>query len=140
METHRLWQQGYRTRNREILVKKQRAYSKTLEAREKRRHYVLSNPIRLLLSEARKRAKKKNLKFNLTVVDLKIPDVCPVLGIPIILRGPRANWPSLDRYVPGLGYVVGNVYVISHRANLLKNDATIDEVEKILQYMRDHHG
>jgi len=46
--------------------------------------------------------------------------------------------PSLDRVVPNLGYVKGNVHVISWRANSLKKNATIEELEKIIQYMKEH--
>ena len=40
--------------------------------------------------------------------------------------------PSLDRIVPELGYVKGNIRVISNRANHLKSDATLEEHRKIL--------
>lgn len=138
-ETHRISQQGYRARNRERLVEKQKAYSKTPEGRAKREAYTRRNPIRFLLAEARKRVKEKGLPFCLTVSDIVIPAFCPVLGIPIISGGDRNNWPSLDRHVPELGYVVGNVFVISYRANRLKNDATFEEVEKLFRYMKDRH-
>jgi hypothetical protein len=43
--------------------------------------------------------------------------------------------PSLDRIVPKLGYTVGNVCVISQRANILKRDATPDELYAVANYM-----
>ena len=46
------------------------------------------------------------------------------------------NSPSLDRIRLELGYVKGNVRVISGRANLLKNDATIEELEAVLGDMK----
>ena len=57
-----------------------------------------------------------------------IPDVCPVLGIPLDQdpkgKGERSdNSPSLDKFIPSLGYVKGNIHIISWRANHLKNDA-----------------
>ena len=81
--------------------------------------------------------------FNLTEEDIKFPDICPVLGIPVILEqidGPRKrtdNTPSLDRIIPELGYVKGNVEMISWRANRLKNDAKLYEIELLLRYMKD---
>jgi hypothetical protein len=89
---------------------------------------------------AKTRAKTKNLPFNLTVDDVNIPPICPVLGIPLIRskRGFAANSPSLDRIKPDKGYVKGNVQVISFKANRIKNDATIEEMEKVLAYMRLH--
>ena len=44
--------------------------------------------------------------------------------------------PSLDRIDGAKGYVKGNVRVISHRANMLKNDATIEELELVLKDLR----
>lgn len=39
---------------------------------------------------------------------------------------------SLDRIIPGKGYVVGNVRIISWRANQLKSNGTVEEFEKII--------
>lgn len=50
--------------------------------------------------------------------------------------GPAPDSPSLDRVIPELGYVPGNVIVISWRANNLKRDATIEELEAVIAYMR----
>lgn len=99
-----------------------------------------NSPERQILWSARARAKKRGLKFNLTVEDVVIPDACPVLGIPIIhylgngdgARRPES--PSLDRINNDLGYVKGNVIVISWRANRLKNDATLEELRAIVGF------
>jgi hypothetical protein len=98
----------------------------------------LSRPEKYLLHGARKRAKDKGLPFNLTVDDVRIPAVCPVLGVPLEpgSRQQKDRAPSLDRFIPALGYVRGNVRVISWRANSLKADGTIEEFERILAYMR----
>jgi hypothetical protein len=37
--------------------------------------------------------------------------------------------------VPSLGYVPGNIRVISMRANRIKTDATADELRAVLRYM-----
>lgn len=93
---------------------------------------------RLSLYEgAKRRAKLDGLPFNITLDDIVIPDVCPVLGIPLIpgLPANSPNLPSLDRFVPELGYVPGNVTVMSIRANSLKKNATISEVRSLLEWM-----
>ena len=87
------------------------------------------------------RAKKLGIPYSLKHGDVAIPDVCPVLGIKLVVnRGGRKGYhpdsPSLDRIVPELGYVPGNVRVISARANLLKNDATVSELEAVLTDLR----
>ena len=72
-----------------------------------------------------------------------LPDFCEVLGFPLVYDGrgrkrPHPDSPSLDRLIPSLGYVNSNVRVISHRANLLKSNATPDEMWKVLAYMETH--
>ena len=108
-----------------------------------------SNPaqIRLgmLINNSRIRAKAKGIPFSLTKEDIVIPEVCPILGIPFSYppaghRGPWDYSPSLDRIEPSLGYVSGNINVISFRANRLRNDATLAELELILTYVRSIHG
>jgi hypothetical protein len=98
------------------------------------------HPVKYLLKNARDRAEKKNLPFNLTEADIIIPDVCPVFGIPIKIGATleeRDNSPSLDRIIPQLGYVRGNVKVISFKANSLKRDGSIEDFEKIIEYIKE---
>lgn len=90
-----------------------------------------------MLSRARQRAKKKGIPFDLDIDDIFIPENCPILGIPLRLnKGGRSGYfddsPSLDRINPTYGYTKGNVRVISSRANRLKSDATIAEIEAVL--------
>ena len=90
---------------------------------------------------ARYRAKKKGLPFNLTLDYVKEiwPDdnKCRVFGTPFV-RGKGTQCPtspSIDRIEPAKGYTIGNVQVISRRANLIKNDATAAEVMVVAQYL-----
>lgn len=95
-----------------------------------------------MLHSAKTRAKNKNLPFSLTISDIVIPDVCPVLGIKLERAVGKGNHmyndasPTLDRIVPELGYVPENVAVISWRANKLKGDGSLDELEKIVSWLR----
>lgn len=89
----------------------------------------------ILLSNAKSRAKKENLPFNLTIDDVVIPEHCPVLGIPLSRGGDKDDSPSIDRIVPELGYVRGNIAVISYRANRIKNNATPDELRRIADWV-----
>lgn len=63
---------------------------------------------------------------------------CPILGIPISLRvnvkSPRKA--HLDRLDPKLGYTKGNVNWISRRANRIKQDGSLQEIEAIAKWMR----
>lgn len=88
-----------------------------------------SNIVRAMLQAAKARAKQKGLLFTITEADITVPDACPLLGIPLAAsreaRTPGS--PSLDRKDARKGYVPGNVWVISYRANRIKNDATVAE-------------
>lgn len=113
---------AYREANRD----KQRAYN---------RSYVALN--RRMLKSAQYRAEQEGLPFNLDESDVVVPSHCPVLGIPLQRcrgRGFNPNSPSLDKIVPELGYVKGNVRVISLRANALKKDATPAELRAVADY------
>jgi len=95
----------------------------------------------MLLKNARARAKKLGIPFDLTEADLEIPENCPVLGLKLQINRKTdglAHYtsPSLDRLIPGLGYVKGNVAVISNRANGIKREGTAREHELIAQWMR----
>ena len=86
--------------------------------------------------DARKRALKFNLPFDITPEDIVVPECCPIFGTPFVARGgKRMLRPTLDRIKPSRGYVRGNIAVISFRANFLKRDATLDELSKIIKYI-----
>lgn len=93
---------------------------------------------RSILRRAKKRAAYQNLPFNLTLDDIQIPKACPIFGIPLKVNAGRYgnDSPSLDKIIPDLGYVSGNVIVISQRANILKRDATLEELEKLVRGLR----
>lgn len=96
----------------------------------------------LLVANAKYRAKKRGIEFTIAAIDLEMPSHCPVLGIPIEHGNGDQSYsardcaPSLDRLDNSKGYVPGNVRVISWRANRLKSDGTIAELEAILKYMK----
>ena len=83
-----------------------------------------------MFHKAMSRAKEQNVPFNITLDDIVIPSLCPLLDIPLSVGKKNScdNSPTLDRLVPSLGYVKGNVMVISNKANRIKNNATIDEL------------
>lgn len=92
----------------------------------------------VLLSNARARARRKGVAFTISLADVHVPELCPVLGLKL-----RPNWrrsednsPTLDRIRPGLGYVPGNVLVISHKANTIKAHATPAELERVAGFFR----
>lgn len=99
---------------------------------------------RNMIDNAKRRAIDKDLDFNLDIDYLEsiAPDICPVLNIPLDyysssgIQGRNPYGPSLDRFDNSKGYTKDNVRIISWRANSLKSDATIAEIEAILTYMK----
>jgi hypothetical protein len=63
--------------------------------------------------------------------------VCPVLGIPLKRNtGPVGrNSYTVDQIIPGIGYVLGNIQVISFRANAMKQDASPEELIRFADWV-----
>lgn len=91
-----------------------------------------------LINSARGRAKKKNIEFSITIADVNIPTHCPILGYELKMNDGRHKYNSysLDRIDNSKGYVPGNIHVISFRANTMKGDASLEELEKLVQYLK----
>ena len=104
----------------------------------RQKKYYAENPARVLWYSARTRAKKLGMPCTLKMDEIKVPEFCPLLGIALSQGDGKmhANSPTLDRINPKLGYVPGNVWVISQRANLIKNDATLLELELLVEKLR----
>jgi hypothetical protein len=100
-----------------------------------RKRARFENLSKYLWVAAKYRAKKRGVKFSITVADVVVPERCPVLGIPMDSRD-RNHAPSIDEVVQGFGYVKGNVAVISGRANRIKSDATLEVLQAVEAYVR----
>ncbi len=130
--------------NKERLREQQKKWYKERSGRGKEwaDNRKFNNPTSLLFNNAKSRAKVRGIEFTITIDDVVIPDVCPVLGIPLFFResvGDRSrndNNPSIDRIDSNIGYVKGNIVVMSWRANHLKNDGTLDEFKKLVKFLR----
>ena len=99
--------------------------------------------LQLMFNNARIRAHRDGVPFALERGDITIPDLCPVFGVPFELpngNGPGDYSPSLDRIKPELGYIVGNIRVISYKANRLRNNGTEAELTQVLAYVRSLNG
>lgn len=88
-----------------------------------------------MLQGARRRARDGGFACTITLGDIAVPEFCPLLGLKLELSTGKAASasPSLDKIRPELGYVPGNVWVISHRANELKRDATLQELQMLTE-------
>jgi len=90
-----------------------------------------------LLEAAQARAALKRMSLDITLDDIEVPQYCPVLGMALQINTRKAqdNSPSLDRIDSSLGYVKGNVQVISKKANVMKSNASREELLKFANWI-----
>lgn len=120
-----------------------RRYREDPEFREgwKRRvsDYYREDYRRGMLRRAKCVSKQQGLPCNLeSIEDIPYVTHCPIFGVELVMgSGTNHKWsPSLDKIVPSKGYVKGNVVVVSLRANMLKSDASINELEAIYKFYK----
>jgi len=102
-----------------------------------------NNPEKAMIQRVRARARLKGYEFNLELTDIMIPKVCPIIAIDInkkVTGKPRDDSPSLDRIDNTKGYIKGNVMVISHKANAMKQNATPEQLIKFAQWVLLTYG
>lgn len=97
---------------------------------------------RAALASARQRAKKRGVPFKINVEYLRalVVPVCPALGVELVYSattggGPIRHSASVDCIRPDLGYVPGNVMIVSHKANSIKSDATLQELRAVAAWV-----
>lgn len=105
--------------------------------------YAIRARVTRTLSVTKSYCLKNNIPYDITVDDLyPLPLTCPVLGVALNWmsegKGSPNDCPSIDRLEPAKGYTKGNVRIISQKANRLKSNASTDELEAILRYMKEH--
>ena len=115
-------------------------------SKEKRKEYFREwkslNREKDIFSLAKHRAKSKKIEFNIELSDIVIPELCPVLGLPLktTIDGNRDLSPSLDRIDNTKGYIKGNIQVISFKANNMKCTANKNELIKFANWVRNIYG
>lgn len=111
-------------------------------ARRRARRLTPAGWAKQAIWRATKNAKALNIPFDLTVEDIVIPFLCPVLGVALEIseHALASNSPTLDRRIPELGYVRGNVAVISWAANKIKGEHSDPTLfERVAAYLRSIH-
>jgi hypothetical protein len=114
----------YRQLQRDYRLRKAGAVADSLHK------YRLERPAYTMWLGARRRARENGLEFSISASDIVVQDICPALGISMfVTRGKRTdNSPTLDRIDNAKGYILGNIIVVSWRANRIKSDATPQEL------------
>mgnify|MGYP003629029484 FL=1 len=136
-ETKRKWYANLTEEQKQRIIKSHRISRANMTEEQKEKFARLQ-----AILSAKKRAKKHRVPFSITLdyINEIWPDdnKCPVLGIPFV-RGSigkkNGTSPNLDRIVPADGYTIGNIKVMSGRANRIKSDATAAEVMIVAQYL-----
>jgi hypothetical protein len=100
------------------------------------RNWKEKNRNRDQFNQTKSRCNQRGILFNIKYEDIIWPEFCPILHIPLD-RSDRDHAPSMDRLYPEFGYTEGNVFVISNRANRMKQDCTIQDLEAIIKYIKD---
>ena len=110
----------------------------TDEAREYNKSWRQKNPVKYLLHQAKYRAKRRGVEFDIKAEDIDVPLVCPIYNIELKFSDSSRddNSYSIDRVDNTKGYVKGNVRVISWKANQRKGDLSVEEAETLLNYMK----
>lgn len=141
MARYRASEKGRKTRARYYATEETKAKGRELSATWRE-----ANPLKFMLARAKSRAKEKGFAFNLTVEDFPIlPDKCPVLGLSLKYTDANAKMgdpciATFDRVDNSKGYVRGNVAIVSLRANRLKHNATLKELEALVLWLQTVGG
>lgn len=128
VEERRTYARKYYASNKDKIRTLHRKHADKYRKAEFRRF----NVTKYLLYSARRRAKAKGLPFDIELCDLTIPLACPLLGMPLLSnhggKKHAPNSPTVDRIIPELGYVKGNVRVVSFLGNVMKRNATPEQL------------
>lgn len=97
------------------------------------------NPKKAHYCSLRQNAKRKGVPFDLELNDINYPECCPILGIPLVRntgdKSAKENSPSVDRIDPSKGYTKDNIQIISAKANVMKNNATKEELLRFAEWV-----
>jgi len=90
---------------------------------------------KMILTHCASRSCSQRIEFRITPNDLVLPERCPFLGVILNYSVTRSrdgdskdDWATIDRVDGSKGYVPGNVQIISHLANRMKNSASVEQL------------
>lgn len=109
---------------------------------KRRRNKAEANPAFHMFWNRKRLAQVEGIPFTITMDDIVVPEFCPVLGIRLVpgCKVIHDASPTLDRIIPELGYVPGNIVVMSRRANRLKNNASLTELVALGRWAENVSG
>jgi hypothetical protein len=129
--------------NRERSISQSQAWrlANPERARQNNKTWQKNNWESMAMSRCKARAKKKGIPFDMSKSDLldskgNLPEFCPVfphIKLDYSSGQDRRLWASVDRKTPNLGYIKGNVWVISWAANMWKTNGSNAEERAIIE-------
>lgn len=113
--------------------------------RVEKRKTNLDYNLKTRINQCKSRAAKEELPFDLDLEYVKsiYTDVCPYLGIKMKLVATSGNSMdaiSIDKIIPALGYVKGNIQIISYKANVMKQDVDLNTLRTFAKSVLRIHG
>jgi hypothetical protein len=124
------WAKNNRSRKNETSRKS--ALNCAVKRKQNNIDWVANNYETHLFTQSKNRARRAGLEFSITKEDIIIPEKCPYLGVTLTRLwglGRVDSNASIDRIDSTKGYTADNIEVISFKANLLKRDASIRELQ-----------
>jgi hypothetical protein len=131
-------------KNRFDLTEDELSQARALElARVKK--YMIDNPLRSMYSDSKAKAKRRGIEFNLSYEEFtslaNSTTHCPIFGCELVYAlitntGIKTKNPcraSLDRKDNTKGYSIDNCWMISWKANAMKNKHTTAELQQLVK-------
>jgi len=124
-------------------------WCKSCRKKYQRRHYHKKSIRQKFLQSSRNNAKKKGLVHTIKMEDipLPLPRFCKYLGVKLDYssmrdygRARHPYIPTIDRIDSSLGYIPGNIQIISDMANTMKSNASVNELLAFAKGVLRIHG
>lgn len=133
----------YKARNKDKVQAAWEEYNKRPEViqrkaewhQNKKETMSIEDKLKEISHRAHSRALLKNVPCTITWKDIQYREICPILGIKLNWGfttnegGRNIDTPSLDRIDPRLGYIPGNICIISTLANMMKSSANREQIQ-----------
>jgi hypothetical protein len=94
---------------------------------------------KMIIAKKAQNKRKRNLDFDIQWFNINLPKVCPCTGVIIDYENNQNDWrfwPSIDRIDNNIGYIPGNVWVISAWANAIKSNANESQILAVADWLR----
>ena len=139
-----LWKAGVRQKP-ELRKKASDNWNASEKARQAKQKWKEKDPKRAwsvyATGGAKTRSYVKKVPFDLTseYVQSITPDFCPIFETKFVFTGNKKMCPesaSLDRLDPEKGYIMGNVVVISMKANTIKNAYNSNDLYAVANWLQ----